>query len=235
MDDNTPKPIKQENLATKAEAKSPKTTEKVVQNPAKIESNNNTAASSSKTPQINIKNAEKKGSPSFGFIENLKKKWQSHVEKNKLAAEKRKTSQNKEKSNNNDKVITKPEKLTTKDEIALEQLFENFDPRYDKKKLTKPVRRRIIEAEKLYQAGTSSIKDLIAPSSVEVNSHNMKLNGMFVKSFFVFNYPRFLEANWLNPIINFDATMDISIFTYPTKSDQMLKILRKKVAEMLYK
>ena len=197
---------------------------------------------SANSPQINIKNTEKKGSVSFGFIENLKRKWQAHVEKNKVAAEKRKKeelqkteSANKieTKSNSNDKVISEKIREKTPEEIQLEQFFENFDPKHDKKKLTKTIRKRIIEAEKLYRTGTTSIKDLIAPSSVEINSHGMKLNGMYVKSFFVFNYPRFLEANWLNPIINFDATMDISIFTYPTKSDQMLKILKKKVAEML--
>ncbi len=193
--------------------------------------------------QINIENAEKKGSPSFGFIENLKRKWQAHVEKNKAEAEKRKKQKETEKkeikantaekSKGNDNVNLKNFAGNSAEKTELDLLFENFDPKKDKKKLTKEVRKRIIEAEKLYQTGTTSIKDLVAPSSVEITSNHMKLNGMFVKSFFVFNYPRFLEPNWLNPIINFEATMDISIFVYPTKSDQMLKILRKKVAEML--
>ncbi|MCF7918185.1 ATP-binding protein [Candidatus Gracilibacteria bacterium] len=95
------------------------------------------------------------------------------------------------------------------------------------------MRKRIIDAEKLYQNGIVSVKDLIAPSSVELSMYDMKLNGMFVKSYFVFNYPRFLESNWMNQLINFDATLDISLFVYPTDSARMMKILRKKVAEML--
>ncbi|MCF7812309.1 DUF87 domain-containing protein [Candidatus Gracilibacteria bacterium] len=95
------------------------------------------------------------------------------------------------------------------------------------------MRKRIIDAEKLYQNGIVSVKDLIAPSSVETSTYDMKLNGMHVKSFFVFNYPRFLESGWMNQLINFDATLDISVFVYPTDPSRMMKILRKKVAEML--
>jgi len=221
-----------ENIATNSAIKS---SNQPVTNPAKLDTTT--------TGKINIENTEKKGSLSYGFIENLKRKWQAHVEKNKTTAEKRKvekttTQENKAlevacKSKSNDNVILPESREKTVKEIEIDKLFTDFDPKKDKKKLTKVIRKRIIAAEKLYQSGTTSIKDLIAPSSVEITSNSMKLNGMFVKSFFVFNYPRFLEANWLNPIINFDATMDISIFTYPTKSDEMLKILRKKVAEML--
>ncbi|MCF7846907.1 MAG: ATP-binding protein [Candidatus Gracilibacteria bacterium] len=95
------------------------------------------------------------------------------------------------------------------------------------------MRHRIVEAEKMYQEGTASIKDLIAPTSMEINPNRMKLNGMLVRSFFVFNYPRFLEANWLNQLINFDVTMDISMFVYPGDSTHITKMLRRKVAEMM--
>ncbi|PID70809.1 conjugal transfer protein TraC [bacterium DOLZORAL124_38_8] len=121
---------------------------------------------------------------------------------------------------------------TNENEQILQDLFENFDPKTDKKKLNKKLRAKIIEAEKLYQSGVSDIKDLIAPSSLEVKPTHMKLNGLATKSYFVFSYPRYLETNWLNPIINFEATMDMSLFVYPIESARMMKILRKKVAEM---
>ncbi|MBT3349503.1 DUF87 domain-containing protein [bacterium] len=95
------------------------------------------------------------------------------------------------------------------------------------------MRQQIVEAEKSYRDGTASIKDLVAPTSVEIDSNKMKLNGMVSRSFFVFNYPRFLEANWLNQLINFDVTMDISMFIYPADSGKMMRTLRRKVAEMM--
>lgn len=190
-----------------------------------------------KTGKINFENIEKQGSPEHGFLESLKTKWNTHVEKNKAkAAQQKQTDTKKETptiddSTQTDIPISKPQTIENTDEIK--KLFETFDPKKDKKKLTKKMRQQIVEAEKMYQHGISSIKDLVAPTSVEVSPRNFKLNGVHTKSFFVFNYPRFLDANWLNPIINFDVAMDISMFVYPTKSDKMLKILRKKVAEML--
>lgn len=114
----------------------------------------------------------------------------------------------------------------------LQELFENFDPVKDKKKLTPELRKKIIEAEKLYRDGIVTIKDLIAPASLEFGLRDTTINDMHAKSFFVFQYPRYLEPNWLNQVINFDVTMDISMFVYPAESAKIMKILRKKVAEM---
>ena len=201
-------PPTDQNSAPKTEEDVKLTVEKVVvEDKEKIEKKEEAA-------KVTVKNAEKKGTVGFGIAEKLKQKWAEHIEKNKEKAGKHKADEAEKKR-------------------ELEELFEDFDPKRDKKKLTTEVRKRIIEAEKLYQEGISSIKDLVAPTSVEITPNQMKLNGMFVKSFFVFNYPRYLESNWLNPLINFDVTMDISIFVYPTEAGRMMKILRKKVAEML--
>lgn len=179
---------------------------------------------------IKIENTETPGSQEHGFLEGLKSKWESHVKANQDKAAAKEGLTPEENVGNYDSPVLSKDELKQKE---LRDLFENFDPKKDKKKLTKEMRKQIVEAEKSYQHGVTSIKDLVAPTSLEIAPRTLRLNGMYAKSFFVFNYPRYLEANWLNPIINFDATMDISMFVYPTKSDKMLKILRKKVAEML--
>jgi conjugal transfer ATP-binding protein TraC len=166
------------------------------------------------TGEVRITNVEKKGSPTFGIAE----QW-----KNKLQAKKDKKAQAEQ---------AKDAKLA-KEMGDADEFFENFDPKTDKKKLTIAMRQRIVEAEKEYQRGVISAKDLVAPSAMEVGNTDIKLNGMFVKSFFVFSYPRYLESNWMNSLVNFDASLDISIFVYPTNSLRMMKILRKKVAQML--
>ncbi len=145
----------------------------------------------------------------------LKAKWAAHVAKNKAMGEKKEHVAQNDTHN-----------------VDIDEIFENFDPKYDKKKLTPELRKKIVAAEKMYHEGVISIKDLVAPSSMEVTSKTLNINGMHVQSYFVFNYPRFLESNWLNQIINFDATMDISLFIYPTDSARMMRILRKKVTEM---
>jgi len=93
-------------------------------------------------------------------------------------------------------------------------------------------KKKLMEAEKVYLEGLTYIKDLIAPSSMEVQYDKIVIDGMFVKSFLVITYPRYIDANWLSPIINFDVTMDISQFIYPMDSAKILKILRTKVAQM---
>lgn len=88
------------------------------------------------------------------------------------------------------------------------------------------------EAEKTFQRGLATIRDLIAPSSLEIHLDHLNLSGVFVRSFFVYLYPRYLETNWLSPIINYDATVDIAQFIYPIQSDEIMKILRRKVAQI---
>jgi DNA-binding transcriptional regulator of glucitol operon len=91
---------------------------------------------------------------------------------------------------------------------------------------------QIREAEKIYREGLATIKDIIAPASMEFSYDKFKLNSVYGKSFFVYSYPRFIEANWLSPVVDFDVTMDISMFIYPTSSAAIMKFLKKKVAQI---
>ena len=101
-----------------------------------------------------------------------------------------------------------------------------------KAKMSAEEKQKYIEAEKIYQQGLSAIKDLISPSAMEINYDSLRLDGLYTKSFYVYAYPRYLDANWLSPVVNFDVTMDISQFIYPISSEEIMKTLRKKVAQM---
>jgi conjugal transfer ATP-binding protein TraC len=101
-----------------------------------------------------------------------------------------------------------------------------------KVKVTETEKRELIEAEKIYQNGLSTIRDLIAPSSMEIRYDSLRVEGLVAQSFYVYAYPRYLDANWLSPVINFDVTMDISQFIYPIDSSRIMRILKKKVAQM---
>ncbi len=102
----------------------------------------------------------------------------------------------------------------------------------DVSKLTAEEKKELLNTEKIYQEGLATIRDLIAPSSVEVDVNKMRVGGMWSKSFYIFTYPRFLESNWLASVVNFDVTMDISMFVYPYESVKIMKVLRNKVAQM---
>ncbi|MFC1811001.1 VirB4-like conjugal transfer ATPase, CD1110 family, partial [Patescibacteria group bacterium] len=93
-------------------------------------------------------------------------------------------------------------------------------------------KKKLEEAEKLYQEGLSTIRDLIAPASMEIEFDSLKVEGMYAQSFYVYAYPRYLDSNWLSPVINFDVTMDIAQFIYPIDSESIMKVLKRKVAQM---
>jgi type IV secretory pathway VirB4 component len=86
--------------------------------------------------------------------------------------------------------------------------------------------------EKIFETPSISAKDIIAPSSIIVNSDHLKLGKKFAKSFFIFSYPRYLSTAWFSPVINLDAPMDISFHINPIDTGDMLKKLMKRVGEV---
>lgn len=88
------------------------------------------------------------------------------------------------------------------------------------------------QALKHYEEGIQKTLDLIAPAGMEVRSNEILLNNQIARTYFVYNWPNYIFPNWLSPTINYDAEMDISHFIYPVSNKTIMKMLRKKVAEM---
>jgi type IV secretory pathway VirB4 component len=97
---------------------------------------------------------------------------------------------------------------------------------------TPSLTRELIEEEKSYRRGALSIKDLIAPASIEVSPDFLKLGSKFIRTIFVINYPRYISVGWFAPIINLNSTFDISMFFYPVESAVVLNQLKKKVGNL---
>ncbi len=82
------------------------------------------------------------------------------------------------------------------------------------------------------QKNKISIPDVIAPPSIEVDFNHIRVGNKYYKTLFVNGYPRFVSPNWLEPLIEFDHSMNVSMFIYPTSSADILSDLRRKIAEM---
>lgn len=82
------------------------------------------------------------------------------------------------------------------------------------------------------RGGPMSVKDLVAPPSIEVDFDNIKIGNRWFRTLFVAGYPRFVSANWLEPLISFNHTLDIAMYVYPTKSEEVLENLKRRVGEM---
>ncbi len=128
--------------------------------------------------------------------------------------------------------LLRKRKIAAKVEEQVGELGKKEGEVVDISKLSAEEKKELMETEKLYQEGIATIRDLIAPSSVEIESGKMRMAGLWCKTFYVYTYPRYLDSNWLSPVVNFDVTMDISMFMYPYESAKIMKVLRNKVAQM---
>jgi len=86
--------------------------------------------------------------------------------------------------------------------------------------------------QKRFVQGLVSIQDIIAPEAIEVDFTYVKIGNTFLRTLFVAGYPRFVNANWLSPLINFSHSLDISMFVFPVAGKTIMEDLRRKITEM---
>lgn len=104
-----------------------------------------------------------------------------------------------------------------------------------KKKTTtqsKEEEKQILQTEKEYKEALAYIKDAISPAFFKAHTDKLRINNTYVKTFFVYSYPNFLEGNWLSPIINWDVKFDMSLYIYPIESAYIQKYLRKRLTQL---
>lgn len=89
-----------------------------------------------------------------------------------------------------------------------------------------------LEKIKEFSRGLVTVQDIIAPEAVELDFDFQRLNSFYTQSMFVAGYPRTVVANWLSPLINYPANMNISMFIYPEDSDEILDNLKRRITEM---
>ncbi len=98
--------------------------------------------------------------------------------------------------------------------------------------LTQEEKIQILEAQKEYLEGIATLRDLIAPEAMRVNSRYIQISDYCARTLFVYTYPRYLHTDWFSPVINMDAVFDIGMFIYPQDSSMVLKNLTKKSAKL---
>jgi type IV secretory pathway VirB4 component len=88
------------------------------------------------------------------------------------------------------------------------------------------------EAQRAFEAGITTLRDLISPSSIEIHSGYFRLGNKYGRTIYVYGYPRALYTGWLSPLINIDEVVDISMYIYPVETAVIMKNLRKKVTQL---
>jgi type IV secretory pathway VirB4 component len=88
------------------------------------------------------------------------------------------------------------------------------------------------EVEQAFLKGMTTLRDLIAPSSLEIHSSHFRLGTKYGRTLYIYGYPREIYTGWLSTLINIDEVLDISMFIYPVDSQVVLNNLRKKVTQL---
>ena len=92
--------------------------------------------------------------------------------------------------------------------------------------------RELAEVEQAFLTGVRTLRDFIAPSSIELQSSYFRLGAKYGRTLYVYGYPRQIYTGWLSSIINIDEVLDISMFIYPVDTQIVLTNLRKKVTQL---
>ncbi len=77
-----------------------------------------------------------------------------------------------------------------------------------------------------------TLEDVIAPSAVKVQPRSINVSGQSARVFFAVSYPRYLNDGWLEPVLNMEKEMDVTIMVHPVDTAETLKKFQKKVAEV---
>jgi len=89
-----------------------------------------------------------------------------------------------------------------------------------------------IQIPQVSKTGPHTIAEILTPPALEIESNYLRLGDLYVKTYYIISYPRYLTTGWFSPILNIDQTVDISVFIHPIDSGTALKKLRRKVAQV---
>ena len=89
-----------------------------------------------------------------------------------------------------------------------------------------------LEVQQAFEAGITTMRDMISPSSIEIERDYFRLGTKYGRTIYVYGYPRTLYTGWLSSIINIDEVLDISMYIYPADTGVIMKNLTEKVTQL---
>ena len=98
--------------------------------------------------------------------------------------------------------------------------------------LAKQQAREASEVADVLQKGITTLRDLVAPASLEFKSNYFMLGTRYCRTLYAYGYPRSIYTGWLSSIINLDEVLDISMFIYPVDSQVVMNNLQRKVTQL---
>lgn len=131
------------------------------------------------------------------------------------------------KSKKKDKTQTNSQPGSAKKDVVPQ--VQNKKPTPEQVLIDKP---KIVNPVDAVSKQNMDLLDVVAPGMVEIDMDYLKINNVYLRTLFISGYPRFVSPGWLEQIINFNGSIDISFFIYPVEGKGVLDDLLRKVAEM---
>lgn len=92
--------------------------------------------------------------------------------------------------------------------------------------------REAADVADIYHKGVITMRDLVAPASLEFKSNYFMLGTRYCRTLYVYGYPRSVYTGWLSSVINLDEVIDISMYIYPVDSQVVMNNLQRKVTQL---
>lgn len=145
------------------------------------------------------------------------------------------------------------QKLQTRSELQAQQIYQVYSPSIPDNE-TKPVLTqlnrnsqnnttqrnlpapvtptKVVETtQDLFFLDDISAQDKIAPSSLEVDWNDVKINDIYARTIFVMDYKK-ATPGMLESLINYEQPIDVSMYYYPIDTAEIVSKIRKKIAEL---
>ena len=83
--------------------------------------------------------------------------------------------------------------------------------------------------ERRFALGTRSLADLVAPATLEVARDHVRLDYQYARTLAVTGYPRTVGPGWLQPLIDFEEPLELSLHVLPLETGRMVSALTHKM------
>ena len=90
----------------------------------------------------------------------------------------------------------------------------------------------LLEKQRAFEEGVATLQDLIAPAAIQITPYYLQVGDYFSRTIFIYTYPRYLNSDWFSPVINLDVLFDAGMFIYPLISEQVMKKLTRRTAQI---
>jgi type IV secretory pathway VirB4 component len=83
-----------------------------------------------------------------------------------------------------------------------------------------------------FASGTRGLADVVAPGAAEVARDHLRLDRQYARALVVTGYPRRVDPGWLQPVLDFDEPLEVSVHVHPLDGAPAVAALTHRLAQL---